>query len=174
MGERAIWQGLVKRPLLLLAGLVAAALIAACSTGPEPTATPTMVPPPSAAPIVIPQAPGATEDSRPIVALPDGGTGAIDNWEVTASFDKTIAAPGFYGYREIYFRVHIRWTGTGGGGEWMDSSFLRSHMQFVSPSGRIAAVYLWRFEHGRPDPTPVLTPEPTPPSGAYPAAYSDA
>ncbi len=118
-----------------------AVLIAACSAGSEPTATSTATPTPDVT--IIPTFTG--EDGRPIVALPDGGTGTIDNWDVTASFDETTAPYG-YGERRVDFRVHIEWTGEDTSGELMAPSFLENSMWFVSPSGKTASVHLRRSD----------------------------
>ena len=118
----------------ILAGLVVALLVAACSTAPaEPTAIPT-------ADVVIP---GVT-DTRPIVSVPDGGMGTIDNWEVTASFDETVSSG--YAKRNASFKVNITWTGASDPGEMMAANWLQSRMAFFSPSGRGASVHLRRLE----------------------------
>ena len=119
----------------MLATLVTALLIAACSTAPaEPTAIPT-------ADIVIP---GVT-DTRPIVAVPGGGMGTIDNWEVTASFDETTGTSA-YGNRNVHFKVHVTWTGESDPGEMMTANWLQSRMAFFSPSGKGASVHLRRLD----------------------------
>ena len=75
--------------------------------------------------------------------MPDGGTGTIDNWEVTARFDETTAPYG-YGKRRIDFRVRIEWVGGNPAGELMTGNWLQRSMQFVSPSGKTASVSLRR------------------------------
>ena len=75
-------------------------------------------------------------DSRDLVALADGGVGAVDNYEMTASFYGTSS----YGYsrRLIQFRVDIKWIGEGIADELMRENFLQTKLLFVSPSGESA------------------------------------
>ena len=80
-------------------------------------------------------------DNRPVVSVSDGGTGTIDDWEVTASFRETTAPYG-YGKRRMDFDVRIAWTGENRPGEKMGYTFLEGAMLFVSPSGRTAGVDL--------------------------------
>ena len=80
-------------------------------------------------------------DNRPIVAVDDGDTGTIDDWEVTAGFRETTAPYG-YGKRRLDFDVRISWTGQSPPGEMMGYTFLEGAMLFVSPSGRAAEVAL--------------------------------
>ena len=80
-------------------------------------------------------------DNRPVVFVADGGTGTIDDWEVTASFRETTAPYG-YGKRRVDFDVLIEWTGEDRPGEMMRYSFLEGAMMFVSPSGKTADVQL--------------------------------
>ena len=82
-------------------------------------------------------------DSRPFVALPDGGAGAIDNWEMTARFKETTPWGG-YGNRQICFEVDIRWLGGSSPGELMRGHYLEDRMGFVSPSGGFAELSLIR------------------------------
>ena len=80
-------------------------------------------------------------DNRPFVTVPDGGTGTIDDWDVTASFRDTTAPYG-YGKRRVDFDVRIEWAGEYPPGELMGYNFLESAMVFISPSGKTATVHL--------------------------------
>ncbi len=73
-------------------------------------------------------------NSRPIVALPDGGTGTIDNWEMTARFKETTPSERYFN-RQISFEVDMRWLGRDFPSGKMGESFLADRMGFVSPSG---------------------------------------
>ena len=131
-------------------------LIAACSTEPETTAvdvSPTATPTPE--PTATPMKSEATAvnvslpndgDSRTVVALSDGGTGTIDNWEVTASFYETTGVYG-YGKRYLEFGVHIEWIGESAPGDLMTENFLQGNMLFTSPSGETADVKLRRSDN---------------------------
>ena len=87
-------------------------------------------------------------DSRPFVALPDGGAGTLDNWEMTARFKETTPWGG-YGNRQVSFEVDIRWLGGDPPGELMRENYLEGRMGFVSPSGDFARLNLMRASQER-------------------------